>query len=134
MKAALSRACSCVANADDCKASARRAPDLGEEVLMQLRFIADEIDGPRAGGVIHDDNVAAKERERTTVTTAADVRVQLDRRAVIRSVAGTTLAVAAHGIGSDATADAATTRRSVSQPQGDGFWPNNARLAITRVS
>ncbi len=43
----------------------------------------------------------------------------------------TTLAVAANGIGSHGTAHAATTRGRVSQPQGEGFWPNNARLAIS---
>ena len=55
----------------------------------------------------------------------------LDRRAVIRSMAATTLAVAANGIGSHDAADAATTRRSVFRPQGEAFWPNNARLAIS---
>src|SRR5438093_12008287 len=62
---------------------------------------------------------------------SAGLRVQLNRRAVIRSVAATTLAVAAHGIGSGGPAHAATTDRSVFQPQGEGFWPSNARLAIS---
>src|SRR6266446_1672310 len=57
-------------------------------------------------------------------------RVELDRRAVLRSVAATTLAVAANGIGSHHTAHAATTLRSV-PPQGKGFWPDNARLAVS---
>src|SRR5258708_36476696 len=63
--------------------------------------------------------------------TPAGVGVQFDRRTLIRSVALTALAVAADGIGSDRTAHAATTRRRVSEPQGERFWPNNARLAIS---
>src|SRR6266404_4725619 len=65
------------------------------------------------------------------MTTPAWLRVRVDRRAVIGSMAATTLAVAAHGIGSHDTADAATARRNVFQPQGEAFWPNNARLAIS---
>jgi hypothetical protein len=65
------------------------------------------------------------------MNTSAGLRVRLNRRAVIRSVAATTLAVAAHRIGSDGTAHAATTRRRVFQPQGEDFWPDNARLALS---
>jgi peptidoglycan/xylan/chitin deacetylase (PgdA/CDA1 family) len=66
-----------------------------------------------------------------TMGTSAFPHVRLDRRAVIRSVAATTLALAASGIVSEDTAQAATTRRSVRQPEGEGFWPNHARLAIS---
>src|SRR6266853_4854139 len=73
------------------------------------------------------------------MTTPGGLRVQFGRRALIRSVAATALGVAANGIGSDGTADAATTRPAGFQPQREGpgvsavegFWPNNARLAIS---
>src|SRR4051794_25283624 len=69
--------------------------------------------------------------ERAQMTAPAGPRVQLDRRALIRSMAATTLAVAAHAIGSDGTASAATTLPGEFQSQGEVFWPNNARLAIS---
>src|SRR5258705_3976334 len=65
------------------------------------------------------------------MTPPAGLRVRLGRRALIRSVAATTLAAAANGIGSYDTAHASTTHRSVSQPRGERFWPNNARLAVS---
>src|SRR5205809_1076480 len=65
------------------------------------------------------------------MTTPARPLVRFDRRTVIRSMAATTLAVAANRIGSHDTASAATTRRNVFQPQGEAFWPNDARLAIS---
>ena len=65
------------------------------------------------------------------MNTRARPRVQLGRRAVIRSMAATTLAVAAHGIASHDTVHAAPTSRSGFQPQGDDLWPNDARLAIS---
>ena len=65
------------------------------------------------------------------MSTPEDRCVRFDRRAVLRTVAATTLALAANGIGSHDTAHGATTRRGVSQPQGEGFWPNHAQLAIS---
>jgi peptidoglycan/xylan/chitin deacetylase (PgdA/CDA1 family) len=65
------------------------------------------------------------------VTTPADRRVRMDRRTLICSVAATTLAVAAKGMASEDSAHASTTRQPARQPEGEGFWPNHARLAIS---
>jgi peptidoglycan/xylan/chitin deacetylase (PgdA/CDA1 family) len=56
---------------------------------------------------------------------------QLNRRQAIRTVAAATLAVAANGIGSRGSAQAATTPGGASQPQRGAFWPNDARLAVS---
>ncbi|HMF60117.1 MAG TPA: polysaccharide deacetylase family protein [Vicinamibacterales bacterium] len=56
---------------------------------------------------------------------------QLNRRQAIRTVAAATLAVAANGITSGGSTHTATIPSAASQPQRGGFWPNDARLAVS---